>query len=254
MSYTVIELAKLSGVSVRALHFYDEISLLKPARYGENGYRYYEREQLFLLQQILFFRELGFQLVDIQRLLSSNDFDKVKALISHRKVLEQNAERTRELIRTIDKTIASLKGGKSMKPQEMYLGFDKSKQEEYEQYWLKNGDSSAKKLLAESRQNTKDWKKADYESAKNEFERLDEALTEELKKKQSADSLEVQNIVRRHFVLIQRFYQPTSEVYSGIGKMYVDHPDFRKRYDAFHPKLAEFWAEAMKVFAERELP
>ena len=62
MSYTVNKLAKLSGVSVRALHFYDEIGLLKPAFYGENNYRYYEEEQLLLLQQILFFREMGFSL------------------------------------------------------------------------------------------------------------------------------------------------------------------------------------------------
>jgi MerR family transcriptional regulator, thiopeptide resistance regulator len=252
--YIVKELAKLSGVSVRTLHFYDEIGLLKPARYGENGYRYYEREQLLLLQQILFFRELGFQLNDIQRVLGSDNFDKVSALKSHRKVLEQNAERAHELIRTIDKTIASLQGGKSMKPQEMYLGFDKAKQVEYEQYWLKKGGDCAKKLVAESKKNTKNWKTADYESAKNEFDRLDEALTEELKKKKSAGSRDVQDIVRRHFALIQRFYQPTREAYSGLGQMYADHPDFRKSYDAFHPNLAEFWAEAMKVFAVGELP
>ena len=58
MAYTVKELAELSGVSVRTLHFYDEVGLLKPVYVGENSYRYYEREQLLLLQQILFFREL----------------------------------------------------------------------------------------------------------------------------------------------------------------------------------------------------
>ena len=76
MTYTVNQLAKLSGVSVRTLHFYDEIGLLKPAYYGENNYRYYEEEQLLILQQILFFREMGCPLNDIQRILSSNDFDK----------------------------------------------------------------------------------------------------------------------------------------------------------------------------------
>lgn len=65
MPYTVNKLAKLSGVSVRTLHFYDEVGLLKPAYYVENNYRYYEEEQLLLLQQILFYRELGFQLNDI---------------------------------------------------------------------------------------------------------------------------------------------------------------------------------------------
>jgi DNA-binding transcriptional MerR regulator len=68
MAYTVNKLAKLSGVSVRTLHFYDEIGLLEPAYYGDNNYRYYEEEQLLMLQQILFFRELGFPLIDIQRI------------------------------------------------------------------------------------------------------------------------------------------------------------------------------------------
>ena len=67
MAYTVKELAQLSGVSVRTLHFYDEIGLLKPARVGENQYRYYEEEQLLALQQILFFRELGFELKKVAR-------------------------------------------------------------------------------------------------------------------------------------------------------------------------------------------
>ena len=80
MAYTVKNLAQLSGVSIRTLHFYDEIGLLKPAYCGDNNYRYYEEEQLLMLQQILFYRELGLQLNDIQRVLSSDSFDKIEAL------------------------------------------------------------------------------------------------------------------------------------------------------------------------------
>ena len=101
MAYAVKELAKLSGVTVRALHFYDEVGLLKPAYYGANGYRFYEEKQLLALQQILFFRELGFELKQIQRLLGRSDFDQAEALKSHRKVLKKSLERTEELIRTI---------------------------------------------------------------------------------------------------------------------------------------------------------
>ncbi|HEV8052077.1 MAG TPA: MerR family transcriptional regulator, partial [Parachlamydiaceae bacterium] len=84
MVYTVTKLAKISGVSIRTLHWYDHIDLLKPAYYGANGYRYYEEEQLLILQQILFFRELGFELKQIQKLLARGDFDKIVALSSHR--------------------------------------------------------------------------------------------------------------------------------------------------------------------------
>jgi DNA-binding transcriptional MerR regulator len=89
MAYTVAKLAQISGVSIRTLHWYDEVGLLKPAYYGSNGYRYYEEEQLLILQQILFFRELGFELKQIQRVLGRSDFDKRVALSSHREVLYQ---------------------------------------------------------------------------------------------------------------------------------------------------------------------
>jgi DNA-binding transcriptional MerR regulator len=69
MAYTVKKLAKISGISIRTLRFYDEIGLLKPAYYGENNYRYYEEEQVLILQQILFYRELGFPLKDIHRII-----------------------------------------------------------------------------------------------------------------------------------------------------------------------------------------
>jgi DNA-binding transcriptional MerR regulator/quercetin dioxygenase-like cupin family protein len=123
MSYTVKQVAGISGVSVRTLHFYDEAGLLKPARYGENGYRFYDEPQLLLLQQILFYRELGFELKEIQRILSRAEFEKIAALKSHRVVLQKNIARTRRLIETIDKTIQHLKGRKKMKAEEMFVGF-----------------------------------------------------------------------------------------------------------------------------------
>jgi DNA-binding transcriptional MerR regulator len=123
MAYTVKKVAAMSGVSVRTLHFYDETGLLKPARLGANGYRFYEEPQLLTLQQILFYRELGFELKQIKRILGRADFEKVAALKSHRKVLQKNLARTRRLIETIDKTIQHLKGTRRMKSKEMFVGF-----------------------------------------------------------------------------------------------------------------------------------
>jgi DNA-binding transcriptional MerR regulator len=123
MAYTVKQVATMSGVSVRTLHFYDETGLLKPAYYGANGYRFYQEPQLFTLQQILFYRELGFELKQIKRILARADFEKVAALQSHRKVLQKNVTRTRTLIETIDKTMRHLKGTKKMNSEEMFVGF-----------------------------------------------------------------------------------------------------------------------------------
>jgi len=113
----------MSGVSVRTLHFYDETGLLKPAYHGANSYRFYEQPQLLTLQQILFYRELGFELKRIKEILSQRKFERVAALKSHRQVLEKNATRTRTLIETIDKTIGHLKGTKKMKSEELFKGF-----------------------------------------------------------------------------------------------------------------------------------
>jgi DNA-binding transcriptional MerR regulator len=123
MAYTVKQVAAVSGVTVRTLHFYDEMALLKPAYSRANGYRIYEEPQLLMLQQILFYRELGFELKRIKEILSQRKFEKVAALKSHRRVLEKNVTRTRTLIETIDKTISHLKGRKKMKSVELFMGF-----------------------------------------------------------------------------------------------------------------------------------
>jgi DNA-binding transcriptional MerR regulator/quercetin dioxygenase-like cupin family protein len=123
MAYTLKRVAAISGVSVRALHFYDETGLLKPAYVGANGYRFYEEAQLLRLQQILFYRELGFELKQIKRIIGRADFEIVAALQSHRKLLQKNLTRTLRLVETIDKTIQHLKGVKKMKTEQMFAGF-----------------------------------------------------------------------------------------------------------------------------------
>src|SRR5579872_2335915 len=123
MSYTVKQVAAISGVSVRTLHFYDETGLLKPAHHGENGYRYYEEPQLLRLQQILFYRELGFGLKQIKKVLGRSEFENVSALQAHREVIEENLSRTRALLNTIDYTLNHLNADKTMRSEEMFKGF-----------------------------------------------------------------------------------------------------------------------------------
>lgn len=132
MAYTVKKLSKISGVSVRTLHWYDEVGILKPAYHGQNGYRYYEEEQLLLLQQILFFRELDFSLDEIRRIVNGSAFDQMRALTVHKKALQDSLARTKQLIKTIDKTLLHLRGETKMKDAELYYGFDSEKQKAYE--------------------------------------------------------------------------------------------------------------------------
>jgi DNA-binding transcriptional MerR regulator/quercetin dioxygenase-like cupin family protein len=123
MAYTVRQVAGLSGVSVRTLHFYDEVGLLKPAYVSANGYRRYEEPQLLALQQILFYRELGLELKKIKNILNRADFEKDAALESHRSVLGKKLARTQALIATIDKTIEHVRGTCKMSGEEMFAGF-----------------------------------------------------------------------------------------------------------------------------------
>ncbi|MBM3197573.1 MAG: MerR family transcriptional regulator [Chlamydiae bacterium] len=121
---TVKKLSELSGVTIRTLHFYGEIGLLEPAYHGSNGYRYYEEKELLQLQQILFFKELGFSLKQIQKVLGRDDFDQLSALYTHRKSLTREWEKIGVLLKTIDKTIKHMKGKKKMKDKEIFDGFN----------------------------------------------------------------------------------------------------------------------------------
>src|SRR3990172_12848020 len=96
--YTVKKLASLAGVSVRTLHYYDELGLLKPSYRPENGYRHYDEDSIIRLQQIMFFRELGFSLYEITKIISCPDFDIIEALKSQREVLVKKSDRLGELI------------------------------------------------------------------------------------------------------------------------------------------------------------
>ncbi len=251
MHYTVNKLAKLSGVSVRTLHFYDEIGLLKPAYYGDNNYRYYEEEQLLMLQQILFYRELGFPLNEIQRIVNGNDFDKVEALNSHKLILKNDLDRTQALLKTIDKTILLLRGKTKMRNEELFYGFDSEKQKGYEKYLVDSGKVS-QEVIDQSRKNVKHWKKEDWDKFKSDGDELHKEFVTAIEQKLSASSPEVQKLVERHYQAIKIFWTPTKESYVGLGQLYQT-PEFRVFYDSRHPDLLVFMIEAMMIFAAREL-
>jgi DNA-binding transcriptional MerR regulator len=252
MAYTVKKLAQISGVSIRTLHWYDEVGLLKPAYHGSNGYRYYEEEQLLILQQILFFRELGFELKKIRKVLGRSDFDKMVALSSHRELLKKNLEQIRKLIKTIDKTIEHLKGTKKMKEKEMFSGFSKEQQAEYETQIIERFGDQGKAHIEESKQNVKKWSKADEENFKKEFIEICKELTHLLEQNFKVSAHEVQSVIHRHHLWLSKCWTPTKESYARHGQFIVDS-DLRKAYEAFHPRLSEFIAAAIQVFADKEL-
>jgi DNA-binding transcriptional MerR regulator len=250
MAYTVQQLAKLSGVSSRTLRFYDEIGLLKPAYYGsDNNYRYYEIDQLLMLQQILFYRELGFPLADIGKIIGASDFDKIKALNSHKIILEQNINQTEKLINTIDKTLAYLKGETTMRNVELFEGFDPKAQAKFEDYLVKQGITTQSEL-DKSWGNIKNWSKEDYEQYKQRWVRVDHGLRAAMKNNVPVDTEEVQNLVREHYDMVKVFWTPDRNSYIGLGSMYCEGTELGRYYDEVFGK---YLFEAMKIFANKEL-
>lgn len=257
MAYTVKKLSALSGVTVRTLHFYEEIGLLKPAYHGSNGYRYYEEKELLQLQQILFFKELGFSLKQIQKVLGRGDFDQLSALYSHRKSLNQEWEKIGQLLKTIDKTIKHLKGKKKMKDKEIFDGFNITlvkKAKEGASYFA--AEEIVGKSVKNPTKNIQDVEKrgkAFYEKTTDAAYAIFRELVQCIEKGLDPASDEVQRIIKKHHTFTEQLQNATQEVYIAMAQLYQEHPEFRKQLDPFHPQLAEFMAQAMRKFADQNL-
>ena len=248
MTYTVKKLSELSGVTVRTLHYYEEIGLLKPAYTGSNGYRYYEQKELLILQQILFFKELGFKLKQIQNVLGKKSFDQLEALCSHKRSLAQEREKLGRLLKTIDKTINYLNGSSKMNAQEIFDGFSLvTKAKGGETYFEAEAVIAAS--IAQSGIKTNKISKSEVnEVAQAIFQELVECIEDGKK----LDSKEVQKILKKHHRFVEKWQGPADKkVYSAMAQMYLDHPEFRKQLGKVDSRLASFMSGAMKVFAEK---
>ncbi len=252
MVYTVKKLAAMSGVSVRTLHWYDEVGLLKPAFHGANGYRYYEEEQLLALQQIRFYRELGFELQQIKRILGRSDFNTVAALEAHREELRKNLARTRQLIVTIDRTIQHLKGRKKMKNEEVFMGFSPEEQAKHETYLIQRFGGEMKVSITGSKRRVKHWTKADWEKSGAAFARICADMVALMKRGLDSQSREAQQVIRRHHEWLRQFWTPTRESYVGFSHLVADS-ELRKAFEVHHAELPDFMSAAIRVFAENEL-
>lgn len=246
---TVQQLARLAGISVRTLHHYDHIGLLKPSARTAAGYRLYGEADLLRLQQILFFKELDFPLADIQAILDDPDFDQVKALCDHRQMLQQEADRLGRLLKTIEKTISRLtEDNMTMTDEELYEGFTP---EQIERYTREASELYDPKTVAETNHRVRSMTKAQWQAVKAEGGAVAQQLAE-LMDKQPGD-VAVQAAIARHYAWVDNFWHPTAESYRGLGQGYAEHPEFRAFYDKVRPGLAAFMCAAMSYYADHTL-
>ena len=251
MEYSIQSLSKMAGVSTRTLRYYDEIGILKPARIASSGYRVYSEKEVDLLQQILFYKELGIELKVIKQILSSPSFDILKALYSHKEGLLKKRDQIDLLIENVQKTIDSKERGKKMANKDKFNGFKKElidkNENKYgkeirEKYGDKTVDDSNKKLM------NMDEEKFD------EFKKLEGDIIEALKLAMDTGdpsgelAMKACELHKKWLGYTWNFY--SKEAHRNLGEMYVCDERFKKYYDDNREGMAEFLRNALVEFTK----
>jgi DNA-binding transcriptional MerR regulator len=244
--YTVKQVADLAGVSVRTLHYYDEIDLLKPTSVARNGYRQYDDADLLRLQQILFFREMDLDLRQIRAILDSPDFDQLSALQAHRQALQARIDRLQTLIHTVDSTIMHLAGEVDMSKKKLFQGFSAEQQQHYEEEAKRR---YGEEIVAQSVKRWNSYTAEQQDQIKAEGGAIYLDLVKAMPTGPASD--ETQAVLARWHQHLRHFYEPSLEVLGGLGQTYRDDPDFNAFFTTIHPDLPEFISKAIAVYVDK---
>ena len=241
MKMQIKEFAQFTGVSVRTLHYYDEIGLLKPSHVDKStGYRYYDEQSLLRMQEILFYRELDFPLKSIEEILSSPNYDKTQALKEQKKLLILKKERLDNLISAID---GAMKGENVMKAFDN-TEFEKHKAEAREKW----GNTKAYQEHAEK---TKSYSKDKWNDLAAGMDALMGQFAESMKHGDTPDSDAAQDLVKalqRH--ITEHYYHCTKEILFGLGQMYVADERFKNNIDKHADGTAAFIRDAITAYCK----
>lgn len=251
MQYKIKEVSDMAGVTVRTLHHYDRTGLLKPGKVTAAGYRLYSDADLEKLQQILFFKELGFRLQEIIGILDNPGFDRRQALRSQKKLLLEKKKRLEAIIGLVEQTLDSIEGGITMTKKEMFQAFDMSEIEKHQQQYAeetkqKYGQTEAYK---ESQKKTAAYSKDDWASIQargNEIYQNIAALMDH-----SPADMQVQKAIgacRQH--ITDSFYNCTPEIFRGLGDLYIQDGRFTASINKVKPGLARFMSEAIRLYCD----
>lgn len=245
MNYTIKQLATLANISVRTLHYYDELGLLKPYAVSDNGYRHYTDSQLHKLQQILFFRELDFSLGQIKDILESDTYDELRALEDQKKLLLMKKKRLENVIQTVDETMIRVKGGEGMKNDTLFKSFNDADIAQFkDEVAARWGNTDA---YRQSIERTKHWTKEDYKKKVAESKAFIQLLADAMQ--YDIKSEHVQLLMARQYEQINAYYDCSYEMFRNLAKMYIVDPRFTKTYDDVKPGLAQFVHDAMLYYA-----
>jgi DNA-binding transcriptional MerR regulator len=251
MEYTSNKLSRLSGISARALRHYDNIDLLKPARVASSGYRIYGQAEVDTLQQVLLYKELGFALEDIKRLLAAPGLDREQAFLSHLDELHKKRERLDALIVNVSKSLAAMKGATTMSDKEKFEGFKQALIDENEQkYGAEIREKYGDAAVNESNAHIKGLTQEQYDEGERLSLALEEALKAALDTNDPAGE-QAQKACDLHRQWLCVFYPRYSKEYHmGLGEMYMTDERFKAHYDKISPGCAEFLRNAINIYCQ----
>ncbi len=255
-TYSIGQLCELAGVSRRTLQHYDDISLLKPTRRKDNGYREYTEADAMKLKQVLIYRALDFSTKEISQLLNAKNFDLFKSLKEQRELLAEKKADIESMMRNLDENLESMKAKTSRNLDILYEGIPKEKAD----HWKK---------AAESRVGSERW-----ESNLQILGSMSEDEAKEFKQRgdvfyaayadvldQAISAPEVQELVAQFIAGINSLYASSItdfeelnyETCLEIARMSVEAEDVKQAYDFYGDGLAEHISEAITYYAEENL-
>lgn len=254
--YAINQLAKLAGVSVRALHLYDELGLLKPSVRTAAGYRQYGEAELLRLQQILFYKELDFPLKEIGPILDDPDFDLIKALEGHKSALTGRKNRLDTLLHTINNTIVHLKNKTMTNYEALYEGLPKEQAAALRQEAI---DKWGEDTIVRSEKALLEFPQLDLERLKAEQKDIAAQLKFKFLAGENPESVIVQEQIARHYANIRSFWgvaDPTdlkAATYKGLAELYASDDRYTVTNDQPDPAFAAFMRTGMLFFADHQL-
>ncbi|WP_327354346.1 MerR family transcriptional regulator [Streptomyces sp. NBC_01304] len=250
MSYSVGQVAKFAGVTVRALHHYDEIGLLCPSGRSHAGHRRYEDADLDRLQQILFYRELGFPLDEVAALLDDPDADPQAHLRRQHELLTSRIEQLQKMAEAVETAMEAKKMGINLTPEEKFEVFGDHDPDQYaeeaEERW---GNTDA---WAESQRKTASYTKEDWLRIQEEQADWNRRMIAVMESGAEPESEAAMDLAEEHRRQIRRFYYDcTYEIHTGLAEMYIADERFTRNIDKDKPGLAVYLREAILANAIR---
>ena len=239
---TIGQLAKQAKISVRTLHHYDDIGLLKPSVRADNAYRFYSEYDKRRLHDVLFFRALGFSLQEIGQLLDVSEDDRRQLLLTQREQLDEHINRLQAMRIQLQETLTkqekqNMKSGNKF---DVFDGFDPDQYaEEAKTRW---GSSNVYK---QSAKRTRSYSKQDWARYKSEAEQLTQGMAALMDEGLEADSTQVLALIEKTRLQINHwFYDCSKEMHANLGEMYITDERFRASYEKIRPGLATFVRDA----------